>query len=81
MVVLTSLVKNPKPHKLAGVSQFAFTGMLLTKGQKTLSHEKTCKATGMAEGVETLPLKKAIFQLPIIEIFQAEISGLIIAQG
>lgn len=35
----------------------------------------------MAEGVETLPLKKVLFQLPIIEIFQAETLGLIIAQG
>lgn len=43
--------------------------------------EEAFKATGMAEGVETLPFKKVLFQLPIIEIFQAGTLGLIIAQG
>lgn len=34
----------------------------------------------MAEGVEILSLKKFLFRLPKIEIFQVEILGLIIAQ-
>lgn len=72
-VYVPGLKKKPKPHHLACVSQFAFIEILLTKGEKSIITVPGIQSHGYGWGCWNSSIKKVLFQLPIIEIFQAEI--------